>query len=242
MSKDGATLPSVIVAFNLLLDRIEKAIEKLGDDNADLINAFEAGKEKLLKHFRKTNWIYCISLILDPRHKTKRFQKTEWGKQMQEYSITKFEELYKNSYYKEQNKDVETEKTKKSKQGLELDLEDFYSEENNKDDSINSNEEWRTEIDDYYAERTAPVEVDILEWWKVHSKMYPNLSRMARDILSVQATSVEVERLFSQCSLIMTNRRNSLNDDTFKALICLHCWAKSDLRNAIFDTDFFDTL
>ena len=39
---------------------------------------------------------------------------------------------------------------------------------------------------------------DLLEWWKGHETKYPNLARMAKQYLSMPATSAGVERLFSK--------------------------------------------
>lgn len=99
------TLPLVIIAFNLLLDKIDIAMkeleEKIDSNLTDLkvTNALYAAKEKLLKHYNKCNWIYCIVLILDPRFKIEMFDRTEWGKSMKAESIKKFEGIYKNEYY-----------------------------------------------------------------------------------------------------------------------------------------------
>lgn len=80
------TLPLVIVSFNLLLDKIEKTIFDL-DAKSDrseidkkLIFGFQAARDKMLKHYKKTNWVYCATLILDPRHKSETFDLTTWGR------------------------------------------------------------------------------------------------------------------------------------------------------------------
>lgn len=57
--------------------------------------------DKLIKHYCKCNWIYCISLILDPKHKVEGFDATTWGKNLKDCSISKFEYVYKNNYYLE---------------------------------------------------------------------------------------------------------------------------------------------
>lgn len=69
--------------FNILLDEIEKQIFELNDkrnrDQLDetLLFAFTARRDKMLKHYRKMNWIYCTSHV-DPRHKTETFNNTVW--------------------------------------------------------------------------------------------------------------------------------------------------------------------
>ena len=40
-------------------------------------------------------------------------------------------------------------------------------------------------------------EFDILKWWKGNALEYPTLARMAIDIFSIPAMSVEPERVFS---------------------------------------------
>lgn len=60
---------------------------------------------------------------------------------------------------------------------------------------------------------------------------------MARDILGILASSVPVERLFSQSALIMTNTRTSLKSKTMKALVSVNSWTKSSLRNKICGID-----
>ena len=75
----NVTLPSVVVAFNVLIDKLESVIFELDSKShrsivdETLLLAFQAGRDKLLKHYKKCNWIYCISLILDPRHKIECF-------------------------------------------------------------------------------------------------------------------------------------------------------------------------
>lgn len=82
------TLPLVIISFNLLLDKIDYLINKL--DNMDnrqkkdeiLLLPIQAGLDKMLKHYQKTNWVYCVALILDSRHKIETFELTKWGKEL----------------------------------------------------------------------------------------------------------------------------------------------------------------
>jgi hypothetical protein len=82
-------------------------------------------------------------------------------------------------------------------------------------------------------------DANILLWWKVsislllscgsarilsglsqrHAHEYPILARMARDYLSIQASSVGVERVFSSAGITQDDkRRNALAPETFGAL------------------------
>lgn len=66
---------------------------------------------------------------------------------------------------------------------------------------------------------------DILNWWKVHATQFPILSKMARNYLTIPATSVPAERLFSKASLIIRKHRNRLNNESARWLLCLNSWA-----------------
>jgi hypothetical protein len=55
------------------------------------------------------------------------------------------------------------------------------------------------------------------------------LSRMAGDFLSIPATSVPSERLFSDAGQLITNRRNCLHGDIIQACICLDSWWSTNM-------------
>ena len=65
---------------------------------------------------------------------------------------------------------------------------------------------------------------DILNWWKLNEYNYPILSKIAKDFLSMQSTSVSSEQLFSSSKLVITDRRNKLNEETIQYLMCLKSW------------------
>ena len=63
---------------------------------------------------------------------------------------------------------------------------------------------------------------DPLNWRKEHKAEFPRLACMARQYLSVPATSASVERLFSSVRLVKTDLRGSLLDSTTTDLM----WSK----------------
>ncbi|KIK95454.1 hypothetical protein PAXRUDRAFT_140644, partial [Paxillus rubicundulus Ve08.2h10] len=55
--------------------------------------------------------------------------------------------------------------------------------------------------------------------------VYLGLSRMALDYLTIPATSIDVECLFSHGHLIITHTHSRLSAQTTRALLCLGAWS-----------------
>ena len=140
--ENEVTLPTAVVACNMLIDKIENSILELDNkknrtqNDEILLLAFQASRDKILKHYRKCNWIYCISLILDPRHKIQCFDTTSWGKEMKVQTINKFESLYKNEYYS-----IQSEQNMSSKSDYEIDQCDELFDLNSVYETKNTNNE-----------------------------------------------------------------------------------------------------
>lgn len=71
----------------------------------------------------------------------------------------------------------------------------------------------------YLSEGTCADTVKPLTYWKANAGRYPLLSRLARAVFTVNATSADVERVFSTSSLIMTAKRNRLSSTSFEQLM-----------------------
>lgn len=50
-------------------------------------NSLHENRYKMLKHYRKCNWVYVGVLTLDPRHKSNTFELTVWGKEFIEWEL-----------------------------------------------------------------------------------------------------------------------------------------------------------
>ena len=81
--------------------------------------------------------------------------------------------------------------------------------------------QFEDEYEDYCYMKPEPHITNIIQWWIDHSTMYPALSKMALDILSIPAMSAEVERVFSSAKLLITDNRNRLKEDIIEACECL---------------------
>jgi hypothetical protein len=67
---------------------------------------------------------------------------------------------------------------------------------------------------------------DVRDWWlePQQQAVYPNLSKMALNLLSIPAMSAAPERLFSSCKITITDRRNKLSIKVIEELECLRSW------------------
>ena len=78
-------------------------------------------------------------------------------------------------------------------------------------------------IDKYLAASCLPMDSDPSKFWKDNEKEYLTLAQMAKDILSMPASSAPVERLFSIAGRDFTPLRCSLKDDRFQQLMFIRC-------------------
>lgn len=80
------------------------------------------------------------------------------------------------------------------------------------------------ELIKYWESVDASFDIEPLSWWRAHSTEYPVLSKMAKDYLSVQASSVPCEQLFSLAGNVVSKKRNKLCESTTRACLCLRSW------------------
>ncbi|KAG1957223.1 zinc finger BED domain-containing protein RICESLEEPER 2-like [Pimephales promelas] len=75
-----------------------------------------------------------------------------------------------------------------------------------------------------YSSRNHDMEEerDLLGWWKNNCGVFPLLSKLARSILSIPASSSSSERNFSAAGLTFNQRRTALKPSTVDAVLFLH--------------------
>ena len=64
--------------------------------------------------------------------------------------------------------------------------------------------------------------MNILDWWKKNGSIYPCLYEAVKCTLSIPATSVPAERIFSLAGFLVTKRRARLMSDKVNKLIFLN--------------------
>ena len=92
------------------------------------------------------------------------------------------------------------------------------------------------ELREYEKEETEPIAggpYRIFYYWALWSSQWPKLSAMAKDLLSIPATSAASERAFSTGKDVFGIARMSLHPETVEALVCLRSWYKAGLVGEI---------
>jgi hypothetical protein len=80
---------------------------------------------------------------------------------------------------------------------------------------------------------------DVLSWWKKHSCIYPQLSRLASALLSIPASSATSERIFSETGRILEARRQLLSPEPLDSLVFLRNFKWSCLLLSIYYTRWY---
>ena len=92
-------------------------------------------------------------------------------------------------------------------------------------------EEVRRYLDEPLSDVDCGPDTDgILKWWKERATTFPILSRIAKDILSVPATSVPAENTFSRSGRVVSPSRCRLAPETIEALMVWGDWLKKRLQ------------
>ena len=89
------------------------------------------------------------------------------------------------------------------------------------DQEVSPSTKINIEIALYIQFSKVPYEQDPLKWWSLNCTTYPFLSVLAKKYLTIQATSVASERVFSKGGLVVTDHRASLTNDHVSELVYL---------------------
>ncbi len=63
---------------------------------------------------------------------------------------------------------------------------------------------------------------DILKWWRDHSSQFPNLAKMARQLLAAPASSASAKRLFSSVGKMHDNLKKSTSEETMESSLIVN--------------------
>jgi hypothetical protein len=219
----AATLENCLPAMDYLLGLFEEAKIKYRDDPF-MASRVNTAWSKLDKYYTKTNdsAAYLTALVLDPRMKWEYISSTwqpEWIPDAKAL-VAKLWKKYRPT--SEPTSDTTTEPTNKW--------------------APNAFTTWKQQksgrradhVDEYFRYiREPPVPHDHIKqgacsWWleERQQRLYPNLCKMALDMLTIPAMSAAPERLFSSANITISDRRNRLHGETTEAIECLKSWRK----------------
>ncbi|KAJ0676469.1 putative HAT dimerization domain, ribonuclease H-like superfamily [Helianthus annuus] len=81
------------------------------------------------------------------------------------------------------------------------------------------------------------IRFDILKWWKQNAIRFLVVSRMARDILAIQISTVAFESAFSTSGRVLDAYRTRLSTNIVEALICTQDWVRKSRKPILDDVD-----
>ena len=161
--------------------------------------------------------------VVDPRYTHLQFLSTEQREIAREELISRMEslEITGDQEGADSTKCTEADgpPTKRSKSSKKDSAMHFLLGTLSEKESINTSSD---ELDHFLKMPALDPDSNALEWWKTNAEKLPTLSRVARQLLCIPATSVPSERIFSTSGNIVTKKRASLKPDNVDMLVFLN--------------------
>ncbi|KAL0446222.1 UNVERIFIED_CONTAM: Zinc finger BED domain-containing protein RICESLEEPER 1 [Sesamum latifolium] len=222
-----------------------KLDEWVKSSNTVIQNMAKKMLEKYEKYWDSCHIMMGVATVLDPRYKMKLVEfyfPLIYG----DGSQVKIDEIQKNCYdlmLDYQSRHTLSKKSSSFSGGLrsamssvvfgesdafeDLDMYDQYVAS-----SLISTTTVTSKLDLYLDECVLPrtLEFDILSWWKLNGVKYPNLQRMARDILAIPVSTVASESAFSTTGRLVSPHRSKLHPNTLEALMCSYRWLWNEVN------------
>jgi hypothetical protein len=221
----SATLDEALPAMDFVLEKLENGKEQYKADKF-MAPSCNSGWSKIDKYYSKTSDspAYAAAIVLNPSLKWQTLE-LNWHADWLPPAKKAVQELWE-SYKPATSTSNQSISSKPS----------TFSASNRLNSTTNTYRLWQQErklarqapFDEYvrYCHAELVYVDDPRRWWleDTQQKLYPNLSKMALDMLSIPAMSADPERLFSGAKISITDRRNRLGIETVQALECLKSW------------------
>jgi hypothetical protein len=214
--------------MDFILNKFEDRKTKF-KDHPQLSKMFNSGWAKLDKYYQLTSKtpVYIAAMVLNPRHKWK-YIKRNWQKRKWIKDSKKMMQDFWNAY-KPQTEDIQAvQPVQKTTNEFLMFLQDQDEQQEVLDN----------EYEHYCAQPTVNVH-NARDWWLqvTQQQLYPHLSQLSLEILSIPAMSAEPERVFLATKLILSDSRSKLSMQMIKALACLKSWYK--LKDFMVDDNLY---
>ncbi|KAL2904106.1 putative AC9 transposase, partial [Bienertia sinuspersici] len=80
-----------------------------------------------------------------------------------------------------------------------------------------------------YQHETEEV-FNIIQWWKNHSSKFPVLARIAKDILTIPASTIASESAFSAGRKVLDEKRSRFSSVSIEMCLCKKDWDQAEKR------------
>ncbi|THH13347.1 hypothetical protein EUX98_g9738, partial [Antrodiella citrinella] len=236
-SSAAPNLAQVIPAMDLIDEHLNDNILNLNLHPAIQI-ALSMAKRLLNRYYSRTDVApaYRIAMILHPRHKLGYFKDLNWELEwIENAKLAVYNEFA--THYQEYGTGIgaiagggasRNDNTSTTGTGKNM-FANMPALAKINDTAVTN------ELDHYLKQPREDAGDNALKWWYDHHTVYPCLSRMARDYLSIPATSVDAERVFSKGRILHPHTRNRLSAKSTRASLMVHFWSKLGL---VRDADF----
>ena len=238
------SLSWIVPLYNKLIDHVESTLMSMDADD-DLYDAIDAAKQKLVAYYNASSELCTAATLLDPRLKTSPYEDgwlpgpflldpgTNHVGEQTAAVIRHVQADFIRGYTPGQVSVAAAVHHAEARSGFVGSM-----LPKKKKRSGSSPADLADEFKRYIALLEVDEDVDPLQWWKIHSTDFPNLSRMAKvrqttsvnltskDYLAIPATEASAERQFSGGKRLITDERCSLAPETIRAVMCLKSWLK----------------
>ena len=219
----GDSYPSlnmVVPCYVLLMNHLQR-LSSCNDGGTSMytesdfkVDASKAALMKLNKYYDISSELCTIATVLDPRHKLDFYKADKNLSADNPEEISSFvKSFYNRDYASGISSNPSPENPSLLAELFQQSTTHYYEQ---------------SEFDVYLSEPVARHHSNfkVLDYWKINSDRFPNLSRMARDYLAVPGTSTPSERAFSGGRQLITDFRCSLKGETITACMLLKNWRR----------------
>lgn len=207
--KNYIGITRAMVSYHEILKHLRVHLSKYRRSE-DIYVGISCAISKITHYYDQLSPIVGIAVLLNPNMKKEHLVDfLEWKEEWVEIAMKHFYQSYQ--FYAENIKPHLVENSPK-RQRLNADSDDDVQcliFKQIKQTPV------KEECKSYLQEDIVAVS-DVLGFWKDRARRYPILSAMAKDYLTVQASSVPSERAFSSAGNLVTSKRGRLKGETIR--------------------------
>ena len=245
----GVYYPTATLMLHHIL-RIARHLNSFENDRL-LRAAVVPMKDKFLKYWRDIPILYAVAFILDPRAKMRGFNKllvrlasltgTNYCNVPIEVrsKLSKIFQLYE-AKFGDTRLRANQHPTSLGSGKKKMAWDDIYGDDDYDGEfsvgrrpgsSSISTAASTSELASYLDSDTITEfdeDFNVLSWWHQHKLTYPILALLAKDVLTVPASTISSESTFSLAGRVIEERRRRLAPDMVEVLSCIKDWELAD--------------